>query len=551
MLRAFWTWDPVSAGTYRAFDEPYAFEHNRWFFDKSVWQKMFRSMSGCGFDAMVLANTHPFPFMVDMTPYPDAKVVDDAAAGEYQEMHHWVLETARDYEIAPYLLFHTIYYPAPMIKAQDIRPNDIAQPTDLAVEYTNYCVRTLLATYPELAGIMADVGRGLQADAATGFIQQAIVEAADAVRPDAPLYLRGWQGDPNELIRAVRRRAHHRIVYCASYTGGGIVDESPDAGFSAWVDAAGAENVSAEVATANLEPWTSFSYDTAEGIAANIEELGCDGFVLHPLSLYEWPHCSDAYFKYQWQRDLVWYSVWGGTNARQLIREGQPKWLVRNQKLLPGFQAGSRILELLALYFAGDKHGNWRPQFCSIGSNLLSIQDMLNLHDMPEFSGLNWWTEVTGDTVVRLADYVKSGTAEDAYGPEELIEELTDLCEQAISAGEKGMRSASGEKELPSFARDVFCMGRLGEFYIERLRAGLSHARGDHEEAVEHMTRALGFYREICALDSSHRTFPLRLRAENGVWLMDWADTVKALEAELEDAANGAFKSGERYAIRR
>lgn len=111
MLRAFWTWDPISTGTYRAFDEPYAYEHNKWFFDKSVWQKMFRAMSGCGLDAMILANTHPFPFMIDMSAYPDAKVVDDAAAGDYQEMHHWIFETAFDYGIAPYLLFFSIYYP--------------------------------------------------------------------------------------------------------------------------------------------------------------------------------------------------------------------------------------------------------------------------------------------------------------------------------------------------------------------------------------------------------------------------------------------------------
>lgn len=548
MLRAFTTWDPVSSGTYRAFDEPYAYANNRWLFDKSVWQKMFRTMNGCGLDAMVLANTHPFPFMIDMSAYPDAKVVDDATAGDYQEMHHWVFETAFDYDIQPYLLFFSIYYPEPMLESRGIKFEDMAQPTDLALEYTNYCVRTLFESYPELAGVIADVGDGIAGDK-TRFIQQAIVEASDAVRPDAPLYLRGWQGDPQELIDGVQRRGNHRIIHCVQYSGDYIVDENPDPAFSAWIEAAGAENVNAEIAAANVEPWTCFSTDTAEGIVSNLEEAGCDGFILRPLSR-EWPHCPDSFFKYQWQRDLVWYSVWGGTSARQLIREGQPKWLVRNQKLLPGFQTGSRILELLALYFAGDKQGNWRPQFCSIGSHLLSIEDMLHLDDMPEFSGRDWWTEITGDTVVHLAEYVQSGTQEDAYGPEELIEELTDLSEQAIAAGEKGMRSASGEKELPGFSRDAFCMGRLGEFYIERFRAALSRARGDNSEAVEHMTRALGFYRELCAMDSSHRTLPVRLVSGRDAVEADWADTVRALEAELEDASKGEFKQGGEYVIR-
>ena len=76
MLRALWTRDPVSSGTNNAFDEPYAYQNNKWFFDKIVWQKMFRTLSGCDFNALVLANTHPFPFILDLTDYPDARVID-------------------------------------------------------------------------------------------------------------------------------------------------------------------------------------------------------------------------------------------------------------------------------------------------------------------------------------------------------------------------------------------------------------------------------------------------------------------------------------------
>ncbi len=36
MLRAFWTWDPVSSGKAGTFGEPDAHTDNKWFFDKSV-----------------------------------------------------------------------------------------------------------------------------------------------------------------------------------------------------------------------------------------------------------------------------------------------------------------------------------------------------------------------------------------------------------------------------------------------------------------------------------------------------------------------------------
>lgn len=551
MLRAFWTWDPVSSGTYRFFDEPHAYRNNSWFFDKSVWQKMFRTMSGCGFNAMVLANTHPFPFMIDLSAYPEAKVIDDATLSAYQEMHHWILAAALDYDIAPYLLFFCIYYPEPMLKARSIAVQDIPAPTELAIEYTHYCARELLENYPELVGIIGEASESIS-EGRERFIQQAIVDAVDAARPDAALYVRGWFGDPAGFVSRISRRWGRPINFSVKYTYEHLVDPSPDPMFSQWVQAAGAPNVAAELWISNFEPWTSFSYDTAEGILRNLQDLGCGGFSIHPLSIYEWPRTSDECFRFQFQRDLIWYDVWGGRSIADLVNSGQPKWLLRNAKLIPGFEAGSRILELLALYFGGDKQNQWHPQFCSVrdydcpGGRLFSIEDVLHLDDQPIFWGRNWWQEITGDRVVHLPEYVHSGTPGDAYGPDELIEELTDLAEQALAAGEKGMRSASGEKELPSFARDAFCMGRLGEFYVERIKAALAHARGDDSEALDHMSRALGLFREIRAVDSSHRG-PFRVITGRGVILGDWLDTIRALEAEHADASKGEFRRGWEY----
>jgi len=556
MLRAFWTWDPVSTGTHRAFDEPFAYRDNNWFFDKSVWQKMFRTLAGCGFNAMVLANTHPFPFMLDLPAYPDARVVDGDTLGEYQRMHQWILETARDYDIAPHLLFFSIYFPEPMLAARGIDPKSTSVPTDFALEYTHYCVRELLSTYPDLAGIFADASENVS-EKREEFLQQAVVDAMDAVRPDASLYIRGWCGDPAGFIEKIKRRGGRPINYSVKYTYEHLVDSNPDPAFSRWIDAAGAPSVAAEFWVSNFEPWTSFSFDTVDEILANLSDTGCDGFSLHPLSLYEWPKTSDTFFKYQWQRDLVWYNVWGGNPISHQFRRGQPKWLLRNQRLMPGFQAGSRILELLALYFGGDKQNQWHPQFCAVRDyegtppRLFSIEDMLHLDDQRVFWGRNWWEEITGDQVVHLADYLSSGVPEDAYGPDELIEELADQSELAVAAGEKGMRSASGEKELPSFARDALCMGRLGEFYVERLRAALAHARGSDPEALEHMARAIGMFKEIRGLDGSHRLQPIRVLTGRCAQVGEWNDVVRALEAEHADAQSGQWKRGADYPIHR
>lgn len=553
MIKAFWTWDPVSSGTYRAFDEPYAEEHSKWFFDKSVWQKMFRTMNGCGFDAFVLANTHPFPFMADLARYPGAKVIDEADLLAYHNMHHWILETALDYDIAPYLAFFNIYYPGSLIEAMNIPTDQIAEPNDFAIEYTQYCLRSVLETFPEISGFIADIsGVGGETDSRARFIQQAVLDTFDSARPDACIYLRGIADDPEAITDTLNRRGNRPIHYIAPYTQRQLVYAAPDQQFTKWIDEVGPEFVVAEFDFCNFEPWTSFSFETAEEIISDLEDTDCHGLLMHPLSEYEWPHTSDNYFKYQWQRDLAWYSVWGGISVQQMLAQGQPKWLLRNHRLVEGFNSGSRILELLSLYFAGDRNCGWRPQFCSVTDedgqpHLLSIADMLR-DDYPEAGSKGWWQEVTGDPITRLGEYLKTGTAEDSYGPDELIEELADLSERAIAAGEKGMRNASGEKELPSFSRDALCMGRLGEFYIERLKAALSYGRGEDKEALEHMARALGLYKEIRAIDSSHRN-PFRIRHDHTAAFGDWSATVKALEAEYEDAFDKAFENGDRYGI--
>ena len=489
MLRSFRTWAPNS-------DE-------KWFFDKSVWQKMFRAMGGCGLDALILHNVRLF----------------DDEGSDFADMRHWILKSAPDYNITPYLA---------------IDPKKEFASFGSSIEKANEAFRDILATYPEVRGLFVKL------DDDAEFVQRVIVDAMDAVRPDAPLYME-VSGEPDSRAQTIRRRANRPIRFVVEYTQRCLVDSNPDPRFSAWIEAVGAEKVAAEIAAANFAPWTCFSYDTADEIASGIREMGCDGLVINPLSSEEWPNTSDTFFKLQWQRDLVWYNVWGGTNAQQLARQGAPKWLARNRRLIPGFEAGSRIIELITLYFAGDKRGSWRPQFCSVCDNdksrLFTIEDMLDFDDMDAFSGRDWWEEITGDTVVHLREYIESGTPEDAYGPEELIAELNDLAEQAAAAGEKGLRNNSGEKELPSFSRDALCMGRLGEFYVERIRAALSHARGDDAEAAEHLKRALGLYREIAEVDSSHRA---------GI---DWTSFVNALEMEQTDAAKGIWARGSEYTL--
>lgn len=550
MLRAFWTWNPVSAVSDRPFDEPHACANNAWLFDHQVWTRMFEAMSGCGFNAIILANTHPFPFMVDLPRYPQARVIDGDRLAEYAGAYHWIFQEARRWGLAPYVLFFSIYFPDPLLRHMAMTAREAWTASDFAIEYTGYCVRELLKAYPELAGIVGDASENIEAEKREVFLQQAVLDAVDDARPDAHLMVRGYWSDPSKMTGELRRRNGRPITWTSKYTFEHLVHTEPDPIFRTWMDKAGPKQVAGEFWISNFEPWTCFSFDTIQGILANLERFGCAGFSMHPLSMYQWPFSPDSFFDYQWERDRAFYRAWGGARVGDLRLGGEPAWVSKHPGLLEGFQAASRIMELLALYIAGDRENQWHPQFCSIKDynrtppHLLTIEDMLHFDDQKVFQlGKDWWRHVTGQRVVHFAEHIESGTPAGAYGPEEFIDELADLSSQALVTSERALDAVDGDRALESAALDAFCMGKLGAFYAARSRAALSRGRGDDASAVSHLHTALDLYRELAGADSRHRR-PFRVLAGRAAIVGDWSDTLRALEAEYRDALAGEFRRG-------
>lgn len=546
MLRAFWTWNPVSSVTDRPFDEPYACRHNAWFFDPSIWTRTFRAMSEAGFNAMVLANTHPFPFMVNLSQYPEAKVIDDARLSDYVSMYRWIFREGRAHGVESYVLFFSVYYPDPLLQHLGMEAREAWKATDFAVEYTNYCVRQLLRTYPDLAGIVGDASENIDPEKREFFLQRAVIDAIDDERPDSRLMIRGYWSDPSKMTGELRRRGGTPIIWTNKYTFEHLVHTQPDPMFSRWVEAAGADNVAAEFWISSFEPWSCFSLRTIEGILANLQRLGCAGISVHPLSMYQWPRSPDTLFDYQWERDRAFYAVWGGTRVQDIT---EPAWTTK-PALREGFEAASAIMERLALYVAGDRENQWHPQFCSIKDynrtppHLLTIEDMLHFEDQRVFQlGKDWWRHVTGQRVVHFAEHTASGTPSGAYGPEQFIEELEELAGRALAAAQQALSGGQADRSTESAALDALCMAKLGEFYAHRSRAALLRGRGDDAAAVDEMGSALGRYSELAEVDSRHRG-PFRVLAGRAAIVGDFSDTLRNLEAEYADAASGEFKRG-------
>ncbi len=552
MLKAFWTWNPVCSGEFRRFDEPHMLRHNAWLFDKELWRRLFRSMALCGFNGMVLANTHPFPFMVRNDRFPEAALLDNPALERYQRAYHWIIREGLRHGIETYLLFFSIYYPEPMLEHLGVFDRGAYEASDLAIDYTRCCVEQTLTEYPELGGLIGDASENIHGSRGA-FLRQAVAEPFESLANGKRLILRGWCSDFDEFRTEIVERVRVPITFSVKYTWEHLVHPNPDPLFMDWVRDAGAANVMAEFWISNVEPFTCFAYSTVRGIISNLSQIGCAGFSVHPLSVYEWPFTSDRCWKHQFDRDAPFYSAWGeGEMPQSPVRA-----LLEDESVRPGLEAASGILMLAALYFGGDRQNQWRPQFCSVrhpdGIRLLTIGDMCALTQQQSrwgtglwkaFDSLDWMTTLTGRPVMHFEDYDPDRSG--VYGPIEFAEEMDLLASRAESAVNRAERRRRGTRTR-CLLKHARAMALLGRFWAERARAAVAHVSGDQAEAIRHVENALEFFRETERLQASHAN---AFRAITGrcAQANNWDMPRAALEAELRDwrlgRLDGRYYSG-------
>lgn len=544
MRRLFWTWNPVASVEFRPFDEPHMLHHNEWLFDRQVWHDMFGRMADCGFDGMVFANTHPFPYMIEYDRFPQARMLGDSALRQYQDAYRWIFRTAGQYGIQVYLLFFSIHYPEPLLDYLGVYDKDAYRVDDFAIDYTRYCVEKTLETYPDLGGIMGDASENIHQHRGV-FLRQAVVEPFERLAAGKSLILRGWWSDRNEFRREITDKSRIPVTLSVKYTWEHLVHSDPDPLFMEWVHDFGGPSVMAEFWISNFEPLTSYAYSTVEGILRNLRGLGCAGFSMHPLSMYEWPFTSDRCWKYQFDRDFSWYCAWGECPD---ALPATHKSLIADDAVRQGLEAASNILILSALYFAGDRQNQWHPQFCSVrypdGVRLLTVHDMARLPELKcqwgkgtweAFDSLDWMTAFTGRPTMHFHDYDPSNA--EAYGPDDFANDMDSLADRAWAIA--SVHLAANESSVQScLLRNAIACALIGRFWAERVRAATAHVLGDRFLALDHMRKALDWCRQLEALESLHRE-PFRVLTGRCALSCTWKDVRDALEQELSDYRNG------------
>lgn len=532
--RGLWQWNPVSCVTPRSYDEKRMAANDGWFFDRAFMDRCFDAMTAAGLNTWILANTHPFPFMVDLSEFPDAVVLSRPELERRQANYHRLFEAARSRGIMPFVLFHTCYVPDAFGRKHGIRPAHSYTPPPLACDYTRHCVRRLCETYPELAGINGEASENVAAAQRAQFARDAIVAGVKESGRRPTLFFRGWTSDPGEMKRHVMDAYDGECCFTVKYTWEFLVHRRPDPEFLRWTRTCGAERVLAEFWISNYQPFGCHDLDLADGVRQELDALGCVGFTSHPMDLYGAPWVQGSQpGLLQLDRDRDWYATLSGACANPSAQRAKSFGLGAARTLDAAARAACAPLERISLYLTGNKQNFLQPQWLAAIAG--SPERRAGLHTLFHWRNLpvgvdrshGRWMPQIESTAVRYP-----GEEGEGYHLADLIRDLdrmdAEWADPPASAPERGDAYAA-------WRRDILGLRQMARAWVERARAVDAHFAGRPADVLPALRRSLELVRAMPGLldfDGPHR-----LLVGRHVVILRWTDLAAALEAELADYA--------------
>ncbi len=509
--------------------------HNEWFFDRALMIRYFDALRGAGINTWILANTHPFPFMVDLSAHPDAVVLSASELQRHQSHYRWLFDTARSKGVLPFVLFHTCYVPDTFGEKHQIRPAHSYAPSPLAVEYTRHCVRQLCETYPELAGVNAEASENVAADLRSRFAREAIVAGIHDSSRRPTLFFRGWISDPAGMKENVLDAYAGECFFTVKYTWEFLIHPKPDPEFLRWVSTCGADRVLPEFWISNFQPFGCHDVELAQGIRESLRALGCPGFTSHPMDMYGAPFVQHSPGRvFQVERDQDWYATLSG-QWDDGAKERASAFGLADEPLRRSSRAACLPFELSSYYMTGNKQNFLQPQW--LASIAGSPERKAGLHTLAQWASLGpqtrnaygrWREQIGGEKVVY------PGEDGAGYSLGDLLADLERVEAEWAEPPETAPRRA---EVYAAWRKDVVALHWMALAWTWRARAVEAHYAGRRAEALNALGRCLEHVRRVPAL--IRHDGPYRQLVGRHVVILSWTGLIAALKQELADYAAG------------
>jgi hypothetical protein len=569
--------------------------------DLSFWKRFLDQMARSRLNTLSLWNRHPFPSMVEVPGYPlasvtggvrrrtgylgETKVDPDFNGGEpayinsltlQQKIQHWqkVMKYAKDRGVGVHVFTWNIQTNG--TGSMDFSDDPDDQETK---EYTFAAVKSLINTYPLLAGIGVTAGENFPDGAdpddreewlwdTWGAAYNAALAEPQNIGRKLKLTHRLLQSDVDSIQNEFRKltgyndsessfgfsfkysQAHMHSTVKPGYIKGDFDDIDPG------------KEVTLELRDDDIYALRWGDHAFAQALLKNAIErtdAPINGFLMGPDG-YAWgremiqrdvaPNTGQLFIDKRWFSFALWGRL-GYNNSLKAYRfkrlfsahfKNEPN-VTTKHSVHDALARVSKIIPLITRFYWGPLDFHWNPE-TSLGLRL--NDDDFDPWDVTIYQGARYFADArwepmepnsedeVGPWFQSIPDYVDDGPVSDKLTPLDAAQSL----EEDAKAGLDAVASlVSADTELSETIADIKCMAYLGSHYASKIRGAVAlktYEKTDNtqfrDEARLHLQAALDHWTNYASLYSS------RYKPQGLGRLYTWADVNeirKAVEADL------------------
>ena len=524
---------PLAGGGYIGADKV---ARGAWFFDMDFWNKFLAMMARNRYNLLTLWSAHPFHHLVRVEKFPEATDLSPAQLERNIAAFRAMLRRAKELGIDVYVITWNIHVSPSFAKAHNIPAS--GKDTPLVREYIRECVRALVDTYPDLAGIGTCPGERMPMAPAEklAWIAETYFAGMRRAQRQLPFILRYWQSEPQATAQMLDRERWPAPIYLSVKYNGEHMYSSPRFHLKdhRWLTLAeGRYNVLWHLRNDCIFTFRWGDPQFARETAKNTRAPYSCGYFMGSESLVpgtDFSHIESARnhvtWNYEFEKNWFLYALWG----RMGYDPNTPEELFRAQFRQrfgqagdPAYQAlvaASRIIPRTTSFHWNYMNGDWRPEEnrgswnTSYELPIRSFRDKKSFHSVLEFI----FNLTIDDSMVCIPDYValtvagKRPTKPGQLSPYDVADALEADARRARAAIAEAMaRAPQPPPELVCTRADVLALAALGDYYAEKIRAATELCffliQGDarrREKAVAHLEKAKQFWDELVARAAEH-----------------------------------------------
>ncbi|MEW6742240.1 MAG: hypothetical protein AB1486_05735 [Planctomycetota bacterium] len=491
----------MKRGTY---DYPISPNEFPWFFDREWMTRTLDELAANRFNTLFFWNGHPFPYLVPLPDYPEAKPLPDAELARNLEQFDWLTREADRRAIRIVLMFYNIHLPEGFAKQHNL-PAHLSAPEPTSAAYTRYAIAQFASRYPHV-GLMTCLGEALQ-ERQDEWLRDVIIAGLRDSGKTPPLVVRKHCITP-EILQRAGVGEYSNLWTEMKWNEEVVCSPHPDPNHRRWIGL-GSHHIANVHELSDLQPFRTGSPSFAREAIRNARALGIEGLHLYAPWSWKWPIAPDRVDPplLQLDRDWMWFATWGryAWNPDRDVNEDF-HWMARLVDRFGNEGAAHRILRaydaagyVMPAIQRATMVADWNIWFASSGATLGQIRtaplDVFTLN-------VNWMT------VSRYLDALRAGREIRELTPLDRAEDFLAIARVAREEATLGCDAATRSKdEAGRLARDYEAMALVARFYASKMSAAIDAERylwtGDdtlRAGALAKLDDSLEVHRELTAL---------------------------------------------------